>query len=103
MTQTLETERTIQRQVVAHFRAMGWSVYVTSSRQRSRIADGFPDLWCMKPGRGGLWFETKGPNGKQRPAQVSFQAACDAAGVRYVLGGVTECYQIAGGLIEPCA
>lgn len=105
MTQTLETERTIQRRVVAHFRAMGWSVYPTNQRptgkRASRNAKGFPDLWCMKPGHGGLFFEVKAPHGQPSPAQVSFQAACRAAGVVYVLGGLVECYQFAGGLIEP--
>ena len=100
-TDALVTERTIQRQVVAHFRAMGWSVYPTNQRptgkRASRNAKGFPDLWCMKPGRGGLWFEVKAPNGTQSSAQVSFQAACAAAGVKYVCGGLTEAHQIMGG------
>lgn len=98
---TIETERDVQRRVVKHFRAFGWSVYPTNQRRSSRIALGLPDFWAMKPGRGGLWFEVKVPGGKQRPAQQSFQSVCQVAGVRYVCGGLVEAVQAIGGTIEP--
>ncbi len=51
-TGTLETERTIQRQVVAHFRAMGWSVYPTNQRptgkRASRNAKGFLTITVLR-------------------------------------------------------
>jgi hypothetical protein len=63
-------------------------------RQSQEITIGlFPgvaDLVVWLPGGRVMYLEIKTPTGKQSPAQVKFQARCEAAGIPYAVARSVE-------------
>jgi hypothetical protein len=84
------SEKAVLARVRLLFHDVGCTTYSTVQTRRSRQAIGLPDLWVMSPRLGGFWFECKRPGGKQSPAQVAFQHACQLCAVDYVKGGTNE-------------
>jgi hypothetical protein len=69
----------------------GFRVIRFSQPRASKQTPGIPDRLYMHAQRQlVVWWEAKGPRGKQRPAQERFQALAIATGMEYVLGGVHE-------------
>src|SRR6266487_3652269 len=64
---------------------IGATTYQLTQTRPSRVARGIPDLYVLHGKVGGFWVETKGWHGKQSPAQVAFQHACQLAAVDYLL------------------
>lgn len=89
----------VQRDVIDTYERLACLVvrvpqsYRRGSR-RSPGTPGIPDLYVFPPirasGAAPWWHETKRQEGKQRPAQISFETRCKASHVGYVLGGVPE-------------
>lgn len=89
-----KNEKSFEKKIVWHLRALGWSVDVIDSKaqyskalrmyKRSSAARvGFPDLVCVMPGGRAAYIELKAPNKKNtvRLEQLSFlkeKMACGA-------------------------
>lgn len=86
------TEKQVAYRVGKFYASCGCTVYSTQQTRPSRQAIGLPDFYVLHPRIGGWWHEVKREGGRQSPGQVAFQQACQAAGVGYVLGGVTPGY-----------
>lgn len=63
-----ESEKELQRKVVARFRSEGWLVEKTHG---SMYQKGWPDLMCRHPSLGLIWVEMKRPGEQLRPSQVA--------------------------------
>jgi hypothetical protein len=96
------SEAKIQAEIVKTLRSSGyWCHSVPNDaagsnavRQGQQITMGlFPgvaDLVVWLPGGRVMYLEVKTPTGKQSPAQVKFQARCDAAGIPYAVARSVE-------------
>lgn len=85
------SEKSIQHWCAQMFKAAGCLVYSLSQARASKQSPGLPDLYVLVPRRAtAFWFETKSAKGRQSEAQAAFQKACEACGVRYVMGGMDE-------------
>ena len=74
------TERQVQDTLVAAALVAGWLVYHPWISVRS--APGWPDLFCVHPGRGqALAFEVKAQRGRVSEAQRQWLEALAAAGI----------------------
>lgn len=78
-------EKTVQEHVKEALAVFGWQVWDTSQPFRAAITPGLPDLICLHPRRGVLFVEVKAPRGTLSAAQRAFQAACQSAGVCYLV------------------
>ena len=76
-----EEQRRITRDVIAS----GGTVWSTSTKRRSKIAVGFPDLWIALPTIGMFW-ETKAVDGVRSEEQVRFGDECQRNGTPYGVG-----------------
>jgi hypothetical protein len=85
------TEKATQHAIKKLFKAAGCQVYSTSQVRRSMVSLGLPDLWVFVPRRKrAFWFEVKRPAGKLRKEQDEFRLRCEATGVAYHWGCITE-------------
>lgn len=82
------SERAVQSSITKLFRQMSVPYYDTSQPFRALITPGVPDLIVFHPRHGLAFIEVKSVSGRQSKAQQRFQQQCEAAGIRYVLGGV---------------
>lgn len=82
-------EKQVQAGCYRLVRLVGGQVWNLSQARATNQAAGLPDAILSYRGRMAA-FECKRPGGKQSPAQVTFQAACEAAGWTYLLGGAAE-------------
>ena len=106
------TEAQIQREIVQHLLAWGFTACPTSQGYRSspggtRVHPGLPDLWVMGNGLG-FWCEVKRakPRGKLRPEQEVFRDQCLANGVGWLVAwDVRDVfdYLVALGAVEEAA
>jgi hypothetical protein len=76
-----EEQRRITRDVIAS----GGTVWSTSTKRRSKIAVGFPDLWIALPSIGMFW-ETKAADGVRSEEQIRFGDECQRNGTPYGFG-----------------
>lgn len=83
-------EKSEQGDVVQLYTAFGVTVSNLSQPRATKQTPGLPDLWCVHRAKGiAWWHETKRPvSGRPSPAQRTFAEDCDAAGIRYTIGGV---------------
>jgi hypothetical protein len=89
-------EKDVQRGVYRLLVQLGCGVYWMSQARATQQTAGVPDLLVFSPARGLFFVECKRPGGQQSPAQRSFQLRSEAAGVRYILGGVVEVAEYMG-------
>lgn len=93
----LRRESEIQREIVQLYRDLG-CVVVSFSQWRkgsgTRQTPGIPDLkvCCCRKHRS-WWHEVKTVSGEQSFAQIEFQAAIEACGEVYILGGTAAALQ----------
>ena len=97
-----QNEAKIQAEIVKALRAAGfWCHSVPNNaaggnaiRQGQEITiglyPGVADLVVWLPGGRVMYMEIKTPTGKQSPAQVKFQARCEAAGIPYAVARSVE-------------
>jgi hypothetical protein len=76
-----EEQRRITRDVIAS----GGTVWSTSTKRRSKIAVGFPDVWIALPTIGMFW-ETKAAGGVRSEEQIKFGDLCERNGTPYGFG-----------------
>ena len=85
------SEKSIQSWCADLFWSAGCVVYSLSQPRATKQSIGLADMYILVPRRrAAFWFETKSAHGKQSEAQAAFQSACEASGVRYVMGGLDE-------------
>ena len=88
-------ERTVQADIVKLLTLIGFEVWTLGTTRRrgdhpgTMQSAGLPDLSAGGRGRC-LMVEVKARGGQLRPAQVRFQAMCQAAGVDHVAGGLDD-------------
>ncbi len=81
----------VQKQGTELLQSLGAFVLRTNQPRQSRVSPGLPDVIALLPRRKGvLFWEAKGPKGKQSDAQILVEARCAQAGVGYVCGGLAE-------------
>ena len=84
-------ERDVQREGMLLLQSLGAFCLRTNQHRQSRVSPGLPDVIALLPRRKGvLFWEAKGPKGKQSDAQILVEARCAQAGVGYVCGGLQE-------------
>ena len=84
-------EKDVQREGMLLLQSLGAFVLRTNQPRQSRVSPGLPDVIALLPRRKGvLFWEAKGPKGKQSDAQILVQARCAQADVPYVVGGLDE-------------
>lgn len=80
-------EKAIVADADKRMRALGFRVWGLSQPRATKQSPGWPDRRYTHRERGiALWWEAKGPEGRQRPDQRVFQEDCEACGEMYVLG-----------------
>lgn len=86
------SEATEQRRILELLWADGWSTWRIGQQDARGTQDpGVPDVYALHPRHGALWIEAKRPHGGvQSAAQRAFESACEAAGVRYVVGALPQ-------------
>lgn len=85
-------EKAVEAKIDDLCRTAGCVAIRFSQARASRQSPGIPDrrYYHPAPPRLAFWVEAKAPNGRQSPAQRTFQALCDLCGDIYVLGGYRE-------------
>jgi hypothetical protein len=77
-------EKTIQTQCRHYLRLKGYGVWDTSQPFRAAITPGLPDLIVFTAATV-VFVEVKSAAGRLTPAQRTFQAACQAVGLPYLV------------------
>ena len=80
-------EADIKKLTRDYMQIKGWFIFPIL--QSMGCYDGISDFIAVKAGRV-VFIETKSPAGKQRPAQIEFQAMVEAKGGEYFL---VDCYE----------
>ena len=84
------SETDVQARCKKRYRAVGCKVWDTSQKRRALITPGLPDLLVFHVGKQAFWFHEVKHKAPQTDEQQKFQRACEACGVKYLLGGVEE-------------
>jgi len=87
----LSRETDVQRAVMRVYQAFGCEVRRFNEGRRTRISEGWPDIFVFCRQKATHWVhEVKVPGGEQSPQQSETQELCEACRLPYILGGVHE-------------